>query len=915
MAFSKRLTGIMLFICFMATLSLTATFTVSKDGRGAYSTIQAAINAAQPGDSVKILDAATYPEQVTIDSTKNGLTLTSSNPTALNKPKIVWQDIVNVHPKTYAESQIDSLINYDKNGALRILSATNITVNGIAIDGGGPYVYGYGCVWFNATDLVSGNAALTIWVSGGAHITNCDLSNAYFGIYLMDQNKGGIFANANPADLQPQNIVPMFGFGRTGNHIIEYNRIHNNSFGLWFESSWDLGSTVRYNLIYENHHQTPAFAMTVSTSPSGNNCGGDGKNQPGGALFFRDVAYSPLSICNNTFWHNYLIFVGGWRPGAPHLIFNNIYAKPFEYWSTDPTYSNDSYMEMSPSFSNRMYNCIFSCQSQALQQYYAPIMNGMPQVQGVNYQPPTQGSILSTNTVNQAFPAAANIRWIEMDSSKFQSMDPATANFLAPNWSDTLVAIYIKNQGWQKSGVKNMDGSWADIGAVSSDGGRPTDLATIVPIDPVSITGTNATIKFAIDQRIGQFQNPSAKLVRYVSNLPTVANWDPAKVIAAADINDITIAATPAMQAVNTSTVTIPVAQTADYGFFEMILEGKGSDGNLYTTSTGFLPYRNLKYKFAVQIWNSALTKQLDSVAVGDTVILKVVPENSDGSAFTNALSQAQECLYSGFTLWSTASNPMAQLTFPQGITGATTKPVEFTKVPSGGIEIVSMAGICRTSTDTAVFQGSAVAHVIGGAPATVFFQDPPSKTYNNNVPPSLNQGRSYSGNLFVFDKYGNKAGISASVTLSCLTPSIANFVGGNPDLTINTDSTGTGYFAIATTSAALQGNLVSLRAFIPTVNAIDTAYMIVGNLVTGAKNNPNFILPGKRHIDITGFNFLGRIVFHTVTDSYAGSLQAKDFQNLLKNRISSGALIVRLSVNDGGSNPFTSFYKIIAPY
>ena len=724
MASDKRLTDIMLFICFMATLSFTATVTVSKEGRGAYSSIQAAINAAQPGDSVKILDAATYPEQVTIDSTKNGLILASSSPMSLNKPKIVWQDIVNVHPETYAESQIDSLINYDKNGALRILSATNITVNGIAIDGGGPYVYGYGCVWFNKNDLVSGNAALIIWVSGGAHITNCDLSNAYFGIYLMDQNGGGIFANANPADLQPQNIVPMSGFGKTGNHIIEYNRIHNNSFGMWFESTWDLGSTIRYNLIYENHHQTPAFAKTVSASPSGNNCGMEGKNQPGGAMFFRDVAYSSLSIYNNTFWHNFLIFVGGWRPGAQHLIFNNIYAKPFEYWSTDPTYSNDSYMEMSPSFSNRMYNCIFSCQSQALQQYYAPIMNGMPQVQGVNYQPPTQGSILSTNTVNQAFPIAANIRWIEMDSSKFQSMDPATANFLAPNWSDTIVVKYIKNQGWQNSGVKNMDGSWADLGAVSSDGGRPTDLAAIIPIDPVSITGTNATIKFAINQRIGQFQNPSAKLFRFVSNLPIVANWDPASVINAANINDITIPATPALQAgVNTYTVTIPVAQTADYGFFEMILEGKGSDGNLYTTSTGFLPYRNLKYKLAVQIWNSALTKQLDSVMVGDTVTLKVVPENSDGSAFTNALSQAQAGLYSGFTLWSTASNPMAQLAFPQGITGATTKSVVFTKVPNGGIEIVGMAGICRTTADTAVFQGSAVVHVIGGAPATVFFQ------------------------------------------------------------------------------------------------------------------------------------------------------------------------------------------------
>ncbi len=117
-------------------------------------------------------------------------------------------------------------------------------------------------------------------MSGGAHITNCDISNAYLGINFKDRNEGGIFANANPADLQPQNIVPMSGFGRTGNHIMEYNRVHNNSFGMYFESSWDLGSTIRYNLIYENHHQTPAFAKTVDATPTGNNCGRTAKTNP-----------------------------------------------------------------------------------------------------------------------------------------------------------------------------------------------------------------------------------------------------------------------------------------------------------------------------------------------------------------------------------------------------------------------------------------------------------------------------------------------------------------------------------------------------------------------------------------------------------------------------------------------------------
>ena len=832
-------------MCLACGFSLYAiTRTVAQNGTGAFKTIQAAINASAPGDVVEIIDAATYPEQVTIDSTKNELTLTSSNPTALNKPRVVWQDLVHVHPATVAEAKIDSMINFDQNGALRILGAKNVTINGIAVDGGGPYVYGYGCVWTSTSsppaDLVAGNAALTIWVSGGAHITNCDVSNAYWGINFKDRNEGGIFANANPADLQPQNIVPMSGFGRTGNHIIEYNRIHNNSFGLYFESSWDLGSTIRYNLIYENHHQTAAFAKTVSTMPTGNNCGGDGKNQPGGAMMFKDVAYSPLSIYNNTFWHNFMIFIGGWRPGAQHLIFNNIFAKPFEYWASDPTFSNDAYMELSPYFPNRMYNCIYTAQIQAPSQYYVSIMNGMPQP-----QPITQGSLLSTATANAPYPVAANIRWIEMDSTMFLSMDPATANFLTPNWNNTLVAQYIKNQGWQKSVVgvmtgvvKNMDGSVADIGAISSDGNRPTDLASIRPLDPVTmLTPTSATIKFSIDQLIGQFQNPTAKLFRFVSNLPPVANWDPAAVITTANINDITLPAAPVLQVgVNVYTVTVPVAQTADYAFFEGIFEGTDVNGKKYTSSTGFLPYRNLNYKFIVQIWNYALTKQLDTVNAGDTVILKVIPQTKAGGLFTNQINPVSVSLASGYTLGNTMLNPIKALAYPQGITAQTStgvnNPVMFTKVPTGGIEIVSLSGIWMAATDTEVFQGSTSIRVLPGPPATVLFQDPPSKTYAVPVPPTLPQGSQYPGFLYVYDKYGNKTNAPATITLSSLTPTQGTFVGGNPDLTITTNDTGTGLFSVAAASGATTGSPVRLQAVFSATNDTDLAIMIVGQPV-----------------------------------------------------------------------------------
>jgi len=832
MTINKRLPLLVAGMCLFCVLPLLAvTYTVSKDGRGMFTTIQEAVNKAAPGDIVQILDVVSYPEQVTIDSTKNGLTLTSVAPTALNKPKIVWQDKVNVGPRTYAESRIDSMITFDRNGALRILGGKNVTINGIAVDGGGPYVYGYPNIWNQQSDLVFGNAALTIWVAGDARIVNCDISNAYLGINFKDRNQGGIFANANPADLQPQNIVPMSGFGKTGNHLVEYCRVHNNSVGIYFESSWDLGSTIRYNLIYENHHQSKAFAQQVFALPAGG--ASEGHNNPGGAMMFKDAAYSPVSIYNNTYWHNFLIFIGHWRTGLQHLIFNNIYAKPYAYWNGEPVFGGQSYMELTTYLPNRMNNCVYTCQLQAPATGYVAIMNQLQVPQGAGGAGPTPGTLLSAAAANTAFPASANIRWLEMDSTMFNSMDPATVNFLEPKWTDTLVSTYIKNQGWQKSGVKNMDGGWADLGAIASDGSRPTDLASIRPNDPVTINNNTATLKFTISERVGKLQSPTMKLFRWVGNLPFInqasGDWSGRTIyeILANNITDITLPAAPALRiGVNTFTATIP-AQTTDYAFFEGIIEGKDANGKAYTTSTGFLPYRKLDYKFVVEVWKGDLSRKLDTVTVGDTVVLKIIPQKKDGSSFTNTINPVDVSLASPYTLWNTSLNPMAKLTYPTGITGATNRTVMFTKVPDGGIEVISATGVWKASTaDTSklVFQGSANVVLLAGPPAKVIFQDPLSTTFKLS-PPTLNPGQPYSGYLYVYDKWDNKVSKPASVTLTSLTPTLATFVSA----TTTTDATGTGKFQVNATNTAQENDLIKLQALLNATNYADTAFMKVG--------------------------------------------------------------------------------------
>jgi hypothetical protein len=697
-----RFINLSFFLCIVAGLSFSpfaATFTVAKDGSGQFTTIMAAIKTAGPGDIVQILDNATYPEQVTIDSTKNGLTLTSKNPTDMNKPRIMWRDIVNVGPRTYAESLVDSLWTFQWNGAVRLLGARDIKIDGIDIDGGGPYCFGYPNIWENRNPLQHGNSGIVLLRTGAIHITNCTISNAYFGIYCCDQNLGGIFANPNPADLEPWEVVPLSGYRKSGNHIIEYNRIHNNSYGMFFESAWDLGTTIRYNLIYENHHYSDAFATEVKAKTS------EGVNQPGGAIMFKDVMLSPLAIYNNTFWHNFLELIGHWKVGYHHLVFNNIFGAPYRYLQAE-TVMSGTYMDICKCLRNRMNNCVFAAHVQAPDPLYVSIFNGMPNPPSVNNQIPP-GSLL---TAANSFPATADIRWLE---TPFLSTDSASADFLVPNWNDTLVQRYIINTGWAASGVLDADGSATDLGAIPQAGDRPVDVATIIPTMPVLISGNSATVTFALSQRIGTMTAPTIKLHRWVANLPYdgtawSSNWA-AGVITAANVNDVPVPTTPVVVDSTTYTFTVPVAQTANYAFLEMIINGTGSNSLPYASTVGFIPFRKLDYKFAVDVLDPAGTV-ITMVRAGDTVVLRIRAYKADNTIFPNTVNPAEVRLQSGFTLLSTAVNPPAALTLPTGVPGTTAgsrSNVMFTRVPNGGLEFVIASGQWVDGTNVLPFLGS----------------------------------------------------------------------------------------------------------------------------------------------------------------------------------------------------------------
>lgn len=871
---TKRLIPILAIVVILLNVisSSAGTLTVAKNGSGMFTGIQAAINAAGPGDVVKILDAATYPEQVTINGTKNGLTLTSSDPTSLSKPKIIWKDEANKGPQTCAEAQIDSLVTFEQNGALRLMRARGVIINGITVDGGGPLAFGSGPVWPSATGgpcyfpNFHGNVAILLWRSGDVIVRNCEAQNAYFGIYLNDRNEGGIFGQSCPGDCP--NRYNIEGFGFTGNHVVEYNRVHYNSYGIFVEAAWDLGSTIRYNLIYENHHQTDLFAASVKALNS------EGGNQPGGAIFFKDNELSQLAIYNNTFWHNFYIFVGTWQAGYQHLIFNNIFAKPFKYWSADPTFSMDAYMDLDASMPNRIYNCLYAAQNNKPQGANGlistvSIMSGFPSLSSDSSSPSVApGTLLANPSGTAPFPATANNRWLEMDAGRFLSTDPASKNFLTPDWNDTLVRKYVKNQGWQKSGVKNLDGTWADLGAIPSSGGMALNLTTLPPAMPVMIVpgaGNTATIRFTVMPRIGTMNNPVFKFFRWVGNLRFVSNayasMTSAMVISNANINDVAIPATPVQPGVNTFTVTLPAAQTTPYGFFEAVIEGTGSDGRAYTTSTGFLPYSSHVYPIKVQVFRNSSAPnapQLTTATAGDTVAVRLTPIKNDNTEYQKPLNFGLS-LVSGYEL---SSPRILSDTIPKSITGSTALLLQITK--ANVINYLRAAGTAwfteSTSVDLQSFFGiSDGIRILPGPPARVLLQDPHSKSASG-MPLTLSPGQSYQGRLSITDRFGNRVNKPEIVYLESLTPAIGDVVEG--EHIIPTDSSGAGIFKIHVPGTAAIGATFSFQAILSIIGECDTAIIKVGPASAAIRQPNDPARPRVQVATVNCFDLRGRLMF-----------------------------------------------------
>ncbi len=903
-----------------------------------FKTVQEAVNAAKPGQVIEIMDVAVYEEQVTIDGRgewnsnsewdqknqgpikavkggKNGITIKYA-PTGArlfgnhDRPTIKWKDTQNTSPRNYAESQEEGQLpgksgNFETNGALRILWAQGVTIDGIKVDGGGMAPFENKAVWSNKYPLFHGNAAITLAVAGGTVIRNCDITNGYFGINVKDRNTGGVFGNPNPAD--NDKTIPLSGFSKVGNHLFEYNKIHNNMTGMFFESSWDLGSTIRYNLIYSNIHTTSVLPALEDPS-----------NAVGGAILFKDVKYTPVAIYNNTFYNNTGNIMGGWKVGAPHLLFNNIFGKPSYTVGTQPPNSVGNAM-FEHRFPLRMHNTLFSAtadlksEKRYINQCRRPgdytvtpqipeipgqELMGITQVRISNNMPnpptgPTQveciGPLAGTTVTATDFIAPgglltgtlfsrdANIRWLETTKSVdgtedlFVSTTPTSADFLKPKWDHPLVVKYITGQGWKDIGMKNSDGSGADIGAISSTGKALAVEARVKPSNVVLVNGTNAKASFFVSVDGGQMNNAKINFLRWVAPLPT----EPAEPSgnAAPPVTSISKLTNPttAVTVNGPNTMTFPISAlptrpqndtVGQYGFFEVVVTGKDASGNDVVSDIGFLPYRKLEYTLKMTVHQGNSTTPVTEVKAGEPYRLHVVPcKGSDpancGSYSDGPLNEISYELQSdaaAFMYYADGSNKDKPFTQdgPSPSANMTSSGKDYTVYfTRAGKETIMGSGVApiggSNSGNRLVFLGTLDITVKPGAPAKVVFTDPiPSSQLGNANPPVIYRGVDRPVTVEVQDKYDNPVDVQVPVTIAVTDkPELADIAVKQ----VNTaGTTGVATFIVKTSSTAASGNVFEMTATFNynSVSGSDKGKLRVGRALDRLEVFYSDVGPGK---------------------------------------------------------------------
>jgi hypothetical protein len=210
---------------------------------------------------------------------------------------------------------------FQYNGMFVVHKSQDVTIRGIALKSQ-PTFFQNRRVWSAKYDVLLGNVGVNMNQSLRTKVQDCDISGFFAAFYIQGRNVGGAFGRANVNDLDDADIVPLSRFGQIGDHLIERNYVSNNWWFAYNEIDWDIGSTIRYNVAFQNMNKSFQYGDTLTDPAS---AGDELNNMTGGFMYAKDAVVIPHRMYNNTILSSPIVLGHGyWRTNVQSLFYNNV---------------------------------------------------------------------------------------------------------------------------------------------------------------------------------------------------------------------------------------------------------------------------------------------------------------------------------------------------------------------------------------------------------------------------------------------------------------------------------------------------------------------------------------------------------------------------------------------------------------